>query len=304
MLKQRTLRKSISTKGVGLHTGARVEIALHPGAVDSGIVFRRTDLPAPVVVPAKAVNVGDTRLSSTLRCGSASVSTVEHLMSALCGLGIDNLRVDIAGPEVPIMDGSAGPFIYLLQSAGIVEQAAAKKYVRVDSPVEVRDGDKWARFTPFDGFRLDFTIDFPHPLFGTENRRVVIDFAEHSYVKEVARARTFGFMQDVEAMRENGLALGGSLQNAIVLDETRVLNSDGLRYENEFVKHKVLDAIGDLYLLGAPLIGEYAAFKSGHGLNNMLARALLARPDAFRQVTFDGEERPPMTFRDWHLKPA
>ena len=209
-------------------------------------------------------------------------------MSALCGLGVDNLRVDVAGPELPIMDGSAGPFVYLLQSAGIVEQPAAKKFIRIVSAVEVRDGDKWARFTPFDGFRLDFTIDFPHPVFGSENKHVVIDFAEHSYVKEVARARTFGFMQDVEAMRAAGLALGGSLQNAIVLDETRVLNTEGLRYENEFVKHKVLDAIGDLYLLGHPLIGEYAAFKSGHALNNLLARALLARPDAFEIVTFEG----------------
>jgi UDP-3-O-[3-hydroxymyristoyl] N-acetylglucosamine deacetylase len=304
MLKQRTLRKTIATKGVGLHTGARVELALHPAPADSGIVFRRTDLPQPVDIPALAVNVGDTRLSSTLKQDLVSVSTVEHLMSALCGLGIDNLRVDIAGPEVPIMDGSAGPFVYLLQSAGIVEQNAPKKFLRVTSAVEVRDGDKWARFTPFHGFRLDFTIDFPHPVFGSENRHVVIDFADHSYVKEVARARTFGFMQDVEAMREAGLALGGSLQNAIVLDETRVLNSEGLRYENEFVKHKVLDAIGDLYLLGRPLIGEYSAYKSGHALNNLLARALVARPDAFEVVTFGVEADAPVAFQDWQLKPA
>jgi UDP-3-O-[3-hydroxymyristoyl] N-acetylglucosamine deacetylase len=304
MLKQRTLRQAISTKGVGLHTGARVELALKPGPVNSGIVFRRTDLAVPVDIPARADHVGDTRLSSTLKFGGASVSTVEHLMSALCGLGVDNLRVDIAGPEVPIMDGSAGPFVYLLQSAGIVEQPAPKKFVRVVSAVEVRDADKWARFTPFDGFRLDFTIDFPHPVFGSENKHVVIDFAEHSYVKEVARARTFGFMQDVEAMRAAGLALGGSLQNAIVLDETRVLNTEGLRYENEFVKHKVLDAIGDLYLLGHPLIGEYAAFKSGHALNNLLARALLARPEAFEIVTFEGRVEPPLAFQDWQLKPA
>ena len=304
MLKQRTLRSTISTKGVGLHTGARVDLALRPAAPDTGIVFRRTDLAAPLDIRATAVNVGDTRLSSTLRLDGASISTVEHLMSALCGLGIDNLFVDIAGPEVPIMDGSAGPFVYLLQSAGIVEQPAPKKFIRVTSPVEVRDGDKWARFTPHDGYRLDFTIDFPHPVFGTENKHVLIDFAEHSYVKEVARARTFGFMQDVEAMREAGLALGGSLQNAIVLDETRVLNSEGLRYENEFVKHKVLDAIGDLYLLGHPLIGEYAAFKSGHGLNNQLARALLARADAFDIVSFEGRSQPPLAFQDWQLKPA
>jgi UDP-3-O-[3-hydroxymyristoyl] N-acetylglucosamine deacetylase len=304
MLKQRTLRKTISTKGVGLHTGARVELALHPAPADTGIVFRRTDLARAVDIPALADRVGDTRLSSTLKADGASISTVEHLMSALCGLGVDNLRVDIAGPEVPIMDGSAGPFIYLLQSAGIVEQNAAKKFLRITAPVEVRDGDKWARFTPYHGFRLDFTIDFPHPVFGSENKHVAIDFAEHSYVKEVARARTFGFMQDVEAMRAAGLALGGSLQNAIVLDETRVLNSEGLRYENEFVKHKVLDAIGDLYLLGRPLIGEYSAFKSGHALNNLLARALLAKPEACEIVTFGVEAEAPTAFQDWQLKPA
>lgn len=304
MLKQRTLKAPISTKGVGLHTGARVELGLYPAPPDTGISFRRTDLPGAPEVAALAGQVGDTRLSSTLRSGAASVSTVEHLMSALAGLGIDNVRVDIAGPEVPIMDGSAGPFVYLLQSAGIVEQPAAKKFLRIVAPVEVRDGDKWARFSPFDGFRLDFTIDFPHPGFGTENKHVVIDFAEHSYIKEVSRARTFGFMQDVEAMRAAGLALGGSLQNAIVLDETRVLNSEGLRYENEFVKHKVLDAIGDMYLIGHPLIGEYAAFKPGHAINNQLARALLADADAFEVVTFAGPAQAPAAFRHWQLSPA
>jgi UDP-3-O-[3-hydroxymyristoyl] N-acetylglucosamine deacetylase len=228
-----------------------------------------------------------------------SISTVEHLMSALAGVGIDNLHVDVAGPELPIMDGSAGPFVFLLQSAGIVEQPAPKRYLRVRAPVEIRDNDKWARFDPFPGFKLDFTIDFPHPVFGTENRHVVVDFAEHSYVKEVARARTFGFMQDVEAMRSAGLALGGSLQNAIVLDETRVLNTEGLRYDNEFVKHKVLDAIGDLYLLGRPLIGQYTAFKPGHALNNMLARALLARADAWELVVFDTDDEVPSAFQDW-----
>ena len=304
MLKQRTLRKTIRTTGVGLHTGARVELALVPAPVDTGIVFRRTDLATPVEIAARADSVGDTRLSSTLTAGAVSISTVEHLMSALCGLGVDNLRVDVAGPELPIMDGSAGPFVYLLQSAGIVEQPAPKKFIRIASVVEVRDGDKWARFTPYDGFRLDFTIDFPHPLFGSEHKHVVIDFAEHSYIKEVARARTFAFMHDVEAMRAASLALGGSMQNAIVLDETRVLNSEGLRYENEFVKHKVLDAIGDLYLLGRPLIGEYAAFKSGHAVNNLLTRALVARPDAFEVVSFEGRMQPPLTFTDWQLKPA
>jgi UDP-3-O-[3-hydroxymyristoyl] N-acetylglucosamine deacetylase len=304
MLRQRTLKAAARTTGVGLHTGARVDLTLRPAAVDAGIVFHRTDLAGSPPIPATAIMVGDTRLSSTLRAGEASVSTVEHLMSALAGLGIDNLHVDVAGPEVPIMDGSAAPFVYLLQGAGIVEQDAPKRFLRVVAPVEVRDGDKWARFEPHAGFRLDFTIDFPHPVFGSENRHVVIDFAEHSYVREVARARTFGFMQDVEAMRAAGLGLGGSLQNAIVLDEVRVLNSEGLRYDNEFVRHKVLDAIGDLYLLGHPLIGQYTAHKSGHALNNALARALLARPDAARIVTFDAVDEVPSAFYDWRTAAA
>jgi UDP-3-O-[3-hydroxymyristoyl] N-acetylglucosamine deacetylase len=304
MLKQRTLQKTTKTTGVGVHTGARVEMVLRPAPPDTGIVFQRTDLAQSIAIPALAANVGDTRLSSTLKVGGASVSTVEHLMSALAGLGIDNLFVDIAGPELPIMDGSAGPFVFLLQSAGIVEQAASKRYIRVTAAVEVSDGDKWARFTPFDGFKLDFTIDFPHPVFGSENRNVVIDFALNSYAKEIARARTFGFMQDVEAMRAAGLGLGGSLQNAIVLDEFRVLNSEGLRYDNEFVRHKVLDAIGDIYLLGHPLIGQYTAYKSGHALNNQLTRALLARTDAFEIVTFSDEKTVPSAFHDWMLKPA
>ena len=304
MLRQRTLKSAARTTGVGLHTGARVDLVLRPAAPDTGIVFHRTDLAPPVAIPAKAAQVGDTRLSSTLREGAATVSTVEHLMSALAGLGIDNLHVDVAGPEIPIMDGSAGPFVFLLQGAGIVEQPAPKRYLRIVAPVEVRDGDKWARFDPCDGFRLDFTIDFPHPVFGSENRHIVVDFAVDSYAKEVARARTFGFMQDVEAMRAAGLGLGGSLQNAVVLDEFRVLNSEGLRYDNEFVRHKVLDAIGDLYLLGHPLIGQYTAYKSGHAVNNQLARALLARTDAFEVVTFADEETVPTAFHDWTLKPA
>jgi UDP-3-O-[3-hydroxymyristoyl] N-acetylglucosamine deacetylase len=299
MLKQRTLKTAIKTTGVGLHTGARVDLHLRPAAPDTGIVFHRTDLPAVVSIPALAQYVGDTRLSSTLKQDGASISTVEHLMSALAGLGIDNLHVDVAGPEIPIMDGSAGPFVFLLQTAGIAEQGADKRYLRIVSPVEVRDGDKWARFEPFPGFRLDFTIDFPHPVFGSENRHVAVDFAEHSYIKEVARARTFGFMQDVEALRAAGLALGGSLHNAIVLDETRVLNSEGLRYDNEFVKHKVLDAIGDIYLLGHPLIGQYTAFKSGHGLNNALARALLDAPDAWELATFAVDGDVPAAFHHW-----
>jgi len=304
MLKQRTLKNTIKTTGVGLHTGARVEIVLRPAAPNAGIVFHRVDLERPVAIPANALYVGETRLSSTLKHDGAAISTVEHMMSALAGLGIDNVHIDVSGPEIPIMDGSAGPFVFLLQSAGIVEQDAAKRYLRIVETVEARDGDKWARFEPFNGFKLDFTIDFPHPMFGSENRNVVIDFAEHSYVKEVARARTFGFMQDLEAMRDAGLGLGGSLQNAVVLDEYRVLNSEGLRYDNEFVKHKVLDAIGDLYLLGHPLIGQYTAFKSGHGLNNAVARALLARTAAFEIVTFAEPAEVPSAFQGWQLSPA
>jgi UDP-3-O-[3-hydroxymyristoyl] N-acetylglucosamine deacetylase len=304
MLKQRTLKSLIKTTGVGLHTGARVEMTLRPAPADTGIVFHRIDLPQPVAIPADARNVGDTRLSSSLEKAGARISTVEHLMSALAGLGIDNLHVDVAGPELPIMDGSAGPFVFLLQSAGLEEQTAPKRYLRVKSSIEVADGDKSARFDPHDGFVLDFTVDFPHPVFGSENRHVIIDFAEHSYTKEVSRARTFGFMQDVEAMRAAGLALGGSLQNAIVLDETRVLNSEGLRYDNEFAKHKVLDAIGDLYLLGHPLIGKYTAFKSGHALNNAVSRALLARPDAWELISFDVDADVPSAFQGWRLQPA
>ncbi len=299
MLKQRTLKKPTRTTGVGLHTGARVELSLRPAGDDTGIVFHRVDLPDAPALPALATNVGDTRLASTLRIGDASVATVEHLMSALAGLGIDNLHVDVAGPELPIMDGSAGPFVFLLQSAGLVEQKSPKRYLRVSETVEVRDGDKWARFTPFDGYRLDFTIDFPHPVFGSENRNVVVDFASDSYAKEVARARTFAFMQDVDAMRAAGLGLGGSLQNAIVLDEFGVLNAEGLRYDNEFVRHKVLDAIGDLYLLGHPLIGQYTAYKSGHGLNNLLCRELLARTDARTVTTFSDAAAAPGAFLDW-----
>jgi UDP-3-O-[3-hydroxymyristoyl] N-acetylglucosamine deacetylase len=304
MLKQRTLKEANKTTGVGLHTGARVEIVLRPAAPDTGIVFHRVDLERPVSIPANALHVGDTRLSSTLSRDGASISTVEHLMSALAGLGIDNLHVDVAGPELPIMDGSAGPFVFLLQSAGIVEQESPKRFLRILLPVEVKDGDKWARFDPYNGFKLDFTIDFPHPVFGSENRQVVVDFAENSYAKEVARARTFGFMQDVDAMRAAGLGLGGSLQNAIVLDEFKVLNSEGLRYDNEFVRHKVLDAIGDIYLLGHALIGQYTAYKSGHGLNNLLARTLLARPEAFEIVTFKDEATVPTAFQDWAFQAA
>jgi UDP-3-O-[3-hydroxymyristoyl] N-acetylglucosamine deacetylase len=302
MLRQRTLKSAIKTTGVGLHTGARVDLTMRPAAPDTGIVFHRVDLAQPVSIPAHALNVGDTRLSSSLEKDGARISTVEHLMSALAGLGVDNLHVDVAGPELPIMDGSAAPYVFLLQSAGIEEQKARKRYLRIKEPVEVRHGDKWARFEPHHGFMLDFTIDFPHPVFGSETRHVVIDFAEHSYTKEVSRARTFAFMQDVEAMRSAGLALGGSLQNAIVLDETRVLNSEGLRYDNEFAKHKVLDAIGDLYLLGHPLIGMYAAFKSGHTLNNAVSRELLARSAAWELVSFDASADLPKAFQGWQLQ--
>jgi len=304
MLRQRTLKNKIKSTGVGLHTGVRVELMLRPAPPDTGIVFHRIDLPKPVTIGADARNVADTRLSSSLEKDGARISTVEHLMSALAGLGIDNLHIDIAGPEIPIMDGSAGPFVFLLQSAGIVEQSVPKRYLRIKSAVEARQDDKWARFEPHHGFMLDFTIDFPHPVFGSENRHVAIDFAEHSYIKEVSRARTFGFMQDVEALRAAGLILGGNLQNAIVLDETRILNSEGLRYDNEFAKHKVLDAIGDLYLLGHPLIGKYTAYKSGHGLNNALSRALLSRPDAWELVTFDAPADVPSAFQSWQVQGA
>jgi UDP-3-O-[3-hydroxymyristoyl] N-acetylglucosamine deacetylase len=304
MLRQRTLKKKISTTGVGLHTGTKVSLTLRPAAPDTGIVFRRIDLAAPVDIPAQATNVTDTRLSTLIERDGARVSTVEHLMSALAGLGIDNAYVDIDGPEVPIMDGSAGPFVFLLQQAGIEEQKAAKRFIRIKSPVEVRSGDKLARFDPYNGFRIDFAIEFPHPVFGAENKHVVVDFAEDSYLKEISRARTFGFMQEVETMREMGLALGGSLDNAIVLDEFRVLNSDGLRYDNELVKHKVLDAIGDLYLLGSPLIGAYTAFKSGHALNNQLLRATLQQRDAWEYATFDSEAQVPPAFVHWRTREA
>ena len=304
MLKQRTLKKKISTTGVGLHTGIKVTLTLRPAAPDTGIVFRRVDVTPPVDIPAKAAQVTDTRLSTLIEKDGAKVSTIEHLMSAMAGLGIDNAYVDINGPEVPIMDGSAGPFVFLLQQAGIEEQKAAKQFIRIKSTIEAKVGDKWARFDPHPGFKIDFSIEFPHPVFGAENKRVVIDFAEQSYLKEISRARTFGFMQEVETMREVGLALGGSLDNAIVLDEFRVLNSDGLRYDNELVKHKVLDAVGDLYLLGHPLIGAYTAYKSGHALNNRLLRDTLAKTDAWEFVTFEAESEVPSAFEHWRTSPA
>jgi UDP-3-O-[3-hydroxymyristoyl] N-acetylglucosamine deacetylase len=293
VLKQRTLKSAIKATGVGLHTGKKVAMTLRPAQPDQGIVFRRLDLPQPVDIRAAARAVTDTRLCSALEGGGAKVATVEHLMSALAGLGIDNLYVDLAGPEVPIMDGSAGPFVYLLQSAGITEQRAPKRFLRIRHPVEVRDGDKWARFDPYDGFRVSFSIVFDHPVFERASQSLTIDFAETSYTKEVARARTFGFVQDVEAMRDAGLALGGSLDNAVVLDEYRVLNTDGLRYADEFVKHKVLDAIGDLYLIGHPVVGAFSAHKSGHALNNQLLRATLDQADAWELTSFERADEAP-----------
>jgi UDP-3-O-[3-hydroxymyristoyl] N-acetylglucosamine deacetylase len=266
---------------------------LRPAAANTGIVFTRTDLDPAPHARAEATSVVDTRLSTCISVGSARVATIEHLMSAFAGLGIDNAYVDIDGPEVPILDGSAGPFVYLLQSAGIEEQKAAKRFIRILRPIEIREGDKWARFEPYDGFRITFTIEYRHPVFASGEQSVCVDFAETSYIQELSRARTYGFMQDVEAMRSQGLALGGSLDNAIVMDEYRVLNSDGLRYDNEFVKHKVLDAIGDLYLLGHPVIGAYVGHKSGHALNNMLVRRLLAEPSAYEMASFERSDEAP-----------
>jgi UDP-3-O-[3-hydroxymyristoyl] N-acetylglucosamine deacetylase len=293
MIRQRTLKNVVRATGVGLHTGEKVYMTLRPAAPDTGIVFRRIDLPQPVDIRAHALSVGDTRLSSCIGRDAAKVATVEHLMSAFAGLGVDNAYVDLTAGEVPIMDGSAGPFIFLVQSAGIAEQAAAKKFIRVLRTVEAREHDKWAKFEPYNGFRIDFSIAFNHPVFQQSKQRIQVDFATTSYVKEIARARTFGFMQDVETMRAQGLGLGGSLDNAVVMDEYRVLNSDGLRYEDEFVKHKVLDAIGDLYLLGHPLIGTFSAHKSGHALNNKLARALLEDKAAWEFVSFEASEDTP-----------
>ncbi len=293
MIRQRTIKRAIKSTGVGLHTGRKVVMTLRPAQPNTGIVFRRVDLERPVDIRAEARAVTDTRLCSALEGGGAKVATVEHLMSALAGLGIDNLYVDLAGPEVPIMDGSAGPFVFLLQSAGIEEQRAPKRFFRIRRPVEVRDGDKWARFEPYDGFKVSFSIVFDHPVFERSTQSLTIDFAETAYAKEVARARTFGFAQDVEALRNAGLALGGSLDNAVVLDEYRVLNSDGLRYADEFVKHKVLDAIGDLYLLGHPIIGAFTAHKSGHALNNQLLRATLEQADAWELASFERADEAP-----------
>ncbi|WP_424681882.1 UDP-3-O-acyl-N-acetylglucosamine deacetylase [Frateuria sp. YIM B11624] len=286
MIKQRTLKNIIRATGVGLHTGDKVYMTLRPAAPNTGIVFRRTDLNPPVDIHARPDCVGDTRLSTTLVKGDVRVSTVEHLLSAMAGLGIDNAIVELSAPEVPIMDGSAGPFVFLLQSAGIEEQNAAKRFIRIKKPVKVQEGDKWASFEPFEGFKVGFSIEFNHPIISKRTSRAEIDFSTTSFVKEVSRARTFGFMRDIEMLREHNLALGGSMDNAVVLDDYRVLNEDGLRYEDEFVKHKILDAIGDLYLLGHSLIGAYHAHKSGHELNNKLLRTLIADPAAWEEVVY------------------
>ncbi|MDI1309797.1 MAG: UDP-3-O-acyl-N-acetylglucosamine deacetylase [Methylotenera sp.] len=296
MLKQRTLKKAISATGVGLHNGEKVTLTLRPAAVDTGIVFKRVDLPQPNEILATPNAVHDTRLCSALEANGARVATVEHIMSALAGLGVDNVYIEVDASEIPIMDGSSGPFVYLLQEAGIVEQAAAKKFIRVKKTVEVIEGDKWVRFEPYHGFKVDFTINFNHPVFENSGSQVKIDFAEDSYINEISRARTFGFMHEVEYLRSNGLARGGSLDNAIVLDEYRVINADGLRYDDEFAKHKVLDAIGDLYMLGHPILGAFYAYKSGHALNNQLLRALMLDETAWEYATFEKQEDAPETF--------
>ena len=310
MLKQRSIQQVVKTTGVGLHSGRKVELSLRPAAIDTGIIFRRVDLQPVVEFPASASIVGDTRMASTLIKDGARVSTVEHLMSACAGLGIDNLIIDISAEEIPIMDGSASSFVFLLQQAGLQEQAAAKKFIQVKQSVEIRQGsgaqEKWARLDPFHGFKLNFFIEFNHPAVDGTSQRAEVDFSQVSYVRDVARARTFGFMQDVETLREIGLARGGSLENAIVMDEYRILNSDGLRYDDEFVRHKILDAIGDLYLIGHPLLASYSAHKSGHALNNQLLLALLAQPEAYEIVSFaDLASAPPSYVRqsgnEWAL---
>lgn len=296
MIRQRTLKNVIRATGVGLHTGEKVYLTLRPAAPDSGIIFRRVDLDEPVEIPATPENVGDTTLSTTLIKDGVRISTVEHLLSAMAGLGIDNAYIDLNAAEVPIMDGSAGPFVFLIQSAGIEEQNAPKRFIRIKKPVKVEDGDKWVSFEPFDGFKVAFTIDFDHPAFKEGTQVAEVDFSTTSFVREVSRARTFGFMNQIEQLRANNLALGGSLDNAVVVDDYRVLNEDGLRYVDEFVKHKILDSIGDLYLLGHSLIGSFCGHKSGHALNNQLLRALLAEEGAWEEVTFEDASTAPISF--------
>lgn len=296
MLKQRTVKQVIRASGIGLHSGEKVLLALHPAPPDTGIVFRRTDLDPPINVPAKAELVRETMMSSSLVTGEVKVGTVEHLMSALAGLGIDNAVIDVSAPEIPIMDGSAGPFVFLIQAAGIVEQDAPKRFARILRRIEVRDGDKIAAFEPYDGFKVSFTIDFDHPAFHDDHRWATVDFSTTAYVNEVSRARTFGFLRDIEYLRANNLAKGGSMDNAIVVGDEGIMNTDGLRYEDEFVRHKMLDAIGDLYLFGHSILGAYEGYKSGHALNNQLLRAMHANPDAWELVTFDNELETPISY--------
>ncbi len=296
MIRQRTLKNIIRATGVGLHTGQKVYLTLRPAAVDTGIVFRRVDVATNVEIKAAPTNVGDTRLATTLCKGNVRISTVEHLLSAFAGLGIDNAYVDLSASEVPIMDGSAGPFVFLIQSAGIEEQVAPKKFIRIKRNVRVEQNDKWAEFYPFDGFKVGFTIDFDHPLFAASRQAAELDFSTTSFVKEVSRARTFGFMKDIEQLREKQLVLGGSIDNAIILDDYRILNEDGLRYADEFVKHKVLDAIGDLYLLGKSLVGGFTGYRSGHALNNLLLRELLCQEDAWEEICFEDRETAPISY--------
>jgi UDP-3-O-[3-hydroxymyristoyl] N-acetylglucosamine deacetylase len=306
MLAQRTLKSLTKAVGVGLHGGQRVELTLRPAAPDTGIVFRRVDLPEPVDIPVTAESVTDTRLASTISNGGVKVNTIEHVMSACSGLGLDNLYIDITAEEVPILDGSSASFVYLLQSAGIALQNKAKRFIRVKRPVEVREGEgrnlKWARLDPFHGYKLAFEIEFDHPAVNATGQRVEFDMGSGRYAREIARARTFGFTRDVEMMRSRGLGLGGGLDNAIVMDDVKVLNADGLRYQDEFVKHKILDAIGDLYIVGKPLLAAYSAFRSGHALNNQLLRAMLAQPDAYEIVSFEHEREAPLGFAQ--LAPA
>jgi UDP-3-O-[3-hydroxymyristoyl] N-acetylglucosamine deacetylase len=296
MIRQRTLKNVIRATGIGLHTGQKVYLTLRPAAVDTGIIFRRVDLPENTEIKAAPTNVGDTQLATTLCKGDVRISTVEHLLSAFAGLGIDNAYVDLSASEVPIMDGSAGPFVFLIQSAGIEEQSAAKRFIRIKKRVRVEEDNKWAEFYPFDGFKVGFSIDFDHPLFQAGTQHAELDFSSTSFVKEVSRARTFGFMKDIEQLREKSLALGGSIDNAIIMDDYRILNEDGLRYADEFVKHKVLDAIGDLYLLGKSLVGGFNGYRSGHALNNLLLRELLMQEDAWEEISFDNAETAPVSF--------
>jgi len=296
MLKQRTVKQVIRASGIGLHSGEKVLLALRPAPPDTGIVFRRTDLDPPINVPAQAELVRETMMSSSLVAGEVKVGTVEHLMSALAGLGIDNAVIDVSAPEIPIMDGSAGPFVFLIQAAGIVEQDAPKRFARILRRIEVRDGDKIAAFEPYNGFKVSFTIDFDHPAFHDDHRWATVDFSTTAYVNEVSRARTFGFLRDIEYLRANNLAKGGSMDNAIVVGDEGIMNTDGLRYEDEFVRHKMLDAIGDLYLFGHSILGAYEGYKSGHALNNQLLRAMYANPDAWEMVTFDNELETPISY--------